>query len=63
MTQTGTTTKMFAARLSRSAARCFSTAPHVYTLPELPYAYSALEPVISGEIMQVTLANSMDNDK
>ena len=43
---------MFAARLSRSAARRFSTAPHVYTLPELPYAYSALEPVISGEIMQ-----------
>lgn len=24
-----------------------------YTLPELPYAYDALEPVISGEIMQL----------
>jgi Fe-Mn family superoxide dismutase len=46
---------MFAARsrLALAAARRFSTAPHVYTLPELPYAYSALEPVISGEIMQI----------
>lgn len=37
------------------AAAQFSTVGGVaaYKLPELPYAYSALEPVISGEIMEL----------
>jgi len=38
-----------------SAAALFSTAGGVaaYELPDLPYAYSALEPVISGQIMEL----------
>jgi Fe-Mn family superoxide dismutase len=38
-----------------AAAAQFSTAGGVaaYKLPELPYAYSALEPVISGQIMEL----------
>ncbi|KAF8071255.1 Sod2 [Scenedesmus sp. PABB004] len=37
------------------AAAAFSTAGGVaaYKLPELPYAYAALEPVISGQIMEL----------
>lgn len=37
------------------AALGYSTAGGVaaYSLPELPYAYSALEPVISGQIMEL----------
>jgi len=37
------------------AAAQFSTAGGVaaYNLPELPYSYSALEPVISGQIMEL----------
>lgn len=43
------------AALAAGAAARFSTAGGVaaYKLPELPYAYSALEPVISGQIMEL----------
>eukprot|EP00736_Rhodelphis_marinus_P009918 Rmarinus@m.23919 len=43
-------------RLVRSApntARALATAPLKFELPKLPYEYSALEPVISGEIMEI----------
>jgi Fe-Mn family superoxide dismutase len=38
--------------LSHSHSRFFSTAPK-FTLPELPYKYDALAPVISGQIMEI----------
>jgi superoxide dismutase len=43
------------AAVAAGAAARFSTAGGVaaYKLPELPYAYSALEPVISGTIMEL----------
>ena len=43
------------AAIAAGAAARFSTAGGVaaYKLPELPYAYSALEPVISGQIMEL----------
>lgn len=43
------------AALAAGAAARFSTAGGVaaYKLPELPYAYGALEPVISGQIMEL----------
>lgn len=43
------------AAVAAGAAARFSTAGGVaaYKLPELPYAYSALEPVISGQIMEL----------
>lgn len=31
----------------------FSSAPQPYKLPDLPYGYSELEPVISGKIMEL----------
>lgn len=34
-------------------AKNFSTAGSSYTLPDLPYSYDALEPVISAEIMTI----------
>ena len=39
--------------LSRRSFRCFSAAAPKFELPDLPYAYNALEPIISGEIMQL----------
>eukprot|EP00455_Lapot_gusevi_P012400 TRINITY_DN1585_c0_g1_i1.p1 TRINITY_DN1585_c0_g1~~TRINITY_DN1585_c0_g1_i1.p1 ORF type:complete len:221 (+),score=81.30 TRINITY_DN1585_c0_g1_i1:79-741(+) len=39
-------------RLSFTAKRCFSTT-HTYKLPDLPYDYNALEPVISADIMRI----------
>ncbi|KAL2651315.1 hypothetical protein R1flu_019443 [Riccia fluitans] len=41
------------ARSLLSFQRGFGTSDHGYTLPDLPYEYGALEPVISGEIMQL----------
>jgi Fe-Mn family superoxide dismutase len=43
------------AAVAAGAAARFSTAGGVaaYKLPELPYAYTALEPVISGTIMEL----------
>lgn len=37
----------------RSMVSAVSAARRVHTLPDLPYSYSALEPVISGEIMEL----------
>ena len=37
----------------RAMAAATRQARHQHTLPELPYAASALEPVISGEIMEL----------
>ena len=34
-------------------SKCLTTARSKHTLPDLPYDYNALEPVISAEIMQV----------
>ena len=42
-----------AARLAPAAAPQLSTARSKHTLPDLPYECSALEPVISGEIMEL----------
>lgn len=36
-----------------AAASTQSRGVHVFTLPDLAYDYGALEPVISGEIMQI----------
>lgn len=39
--------------LSGAAAATHSRGLHVFTLPDLGYDYGALEPAISGEIMQL----------
>jgi len=39
--------------LTFSAARSFTNASKSFVLPDLPYDYGALEPVISGEIMKL----------
>ena len=46
---------LFLFRISRSLLRCqFTSAARAkHTLPELPYSYDALAPVLSSELLQV----------
>ncbi len=47
--------EMFCSVLRPSISRILSLTGvrHKHTLPQLPYGYSALEPVVSGEIMEL----------
>jgi len=47
------TRKTLASLLRNDAVATHSRGLHVYTLPDLDYDYGALEPAISGEIMQL----------
>lgn len=47
------TTRTLIKSFATTAAPVTSASSHKFTLPKLPYAYSALEPAISGQIMEV----------